>query len=121
MVKRERVDPEGPRLWVSGVDLVDGTPVFDIKPYVPYADALPEAVSSFANEAPLRIAVRWAVHVEMPNEDRSLIEQSIALKPQPAYQEDRPDRVYAGDFGNWQVRWRNEAEGAVIEACVRRG
>ena len=54
-VKLEKVElstPDGPVLWVSGADLVDGTPVLDIKPYLPYADCRPEAVGGFAGEAP---------------------------------------------------------------------
>jgi len=118
VVKLERVEWDGPRLVVSGVDLVNDTPVLDIKPYVPYADALPGAVSSFAAQAPLRAEVRWNAALELPEIDRQIIEQSIALRPQPAYQ-DTPERSYAADIAGWQVRWQMDGEVAVIISCVR--
>ena len=118
VVKLERVESDGPRLWVSGVDLVDGTPVYDIKPYVPYADSVPDARSTFAPDAPLRVEVRWNVDVQIPDAERAIIEQSIALQPQPAYQ-DEAGRSYAADFAGWQVRWRVTLDGAVIDSCAR--
>ena len=57
VVRLDRVEPG--RLFVSGIDLLDGTPVLDIKPYVPYADALPEARNDIADAAPEPIRVRW--------------------------------------------------------------
>lgn len=118
VVKLERVETEGadaPRLWVSGVDLVDGTPVFDIKPYVPYADSVPQA-TSFAQDAPERMPVRWAVEAPSNEAERAIIEQSIALQPQPAYQEE-PDRTYGADLAGWNVRWKSEGGEAVIVEC----
>lgn len=117
VVKLERVETDGPRLWVSGVDLVDGTPIFDIKPYVPYADALPEATSAFAQEAPLRVKVRWQREVNVPDDVRAVIEQSISLQPQPAYQE-ASDRIYNADMAGWQVRWQMDSGEAVIIECA---
>src|SRR5690606_27186002 len=58
VVKLDRVEPG--RLFVSGIDLLDGTPILDIKPYVPYADALPEAWNEMAAEAPTLIEVQWS-------------------------------------------------------------
>ncbi len=104
---------------MTGVDLVDGTPIFDIKPYVPYADALPQATSAFAQDAPPRVTVRWAVNVDLGDDDRAVIEQSIGLQPQPAYQE-TSDRVYKADMAGWQVSWRMDGDEAVIVACTRR-
>ena len=102
VVKLERVDATEPRLFVSGIDLVDGTPILDIKPYVPYADALPAAVGGFAVGAPDLLPVVWKV--PPPPTDQLLIEQSIALQPQPAYQEVE-GREYAAAIGSWEVRW----------------
>ncbi|MFT5781409.1 MAG: tRNA-Thr(GGU) m(6)t(6)A37 methyltransferase TsaA, partial [Pseudomonas sp.] len=58
VVKLDKVEPG--RLWLSGIDLLDGTPVLDIKPYVPYADCLPSAVNQIAATAPQLIEVRWS-------------------------------------------------------------
>ena len=107
-------------MWVSGVDLVDGTPVFDIKPYVPYADAPAGATSRFSAQPPPKGPVRLAVAVDLTVADRAIIEQSIALQPQPAYQE-TAQRTYGADLAGWQVRWRNEAGVAVILECHRPG
>ncbi len=104
VVKLERIKPEEPRLFISGVDLVDGTPVIDIKPYLPYADCLPQATGGFAGNAPEPLRVAWQTVPSMPAADRLLIEQSIALRPQPAYQNDSR-REYAADFAAWAVRW----------------
>lgn len=120
VVKLERVDMEGekaPQLWVSGVDLVDGTPVYDIKPYVPYADAVAGA-TSFAQEAPQRVPVRWAVGAPGSEDERAIIEQSIGLQPQPAYQEEA-ERTYGAELAGWSVRWRNEAGVAIVVECHR--
>ncbi len=73
---------------MSGVDLVDGTPVFDIKPYLRYADCVPDAKSGFADEAPPRIPVRWDCEADLPEETRRLIADSLSLQPQPAYHDD---------------------------------
>jgi tRNA-Thr(GGU) m(6)t(6)A37 methyltransferase TsaA len=123
VVKLDRIELEGadaPRLWVSGVDLADGTPVLDIKPYVPYADAVPNAVSRFAGEAPAPVPVRW--DVAKPDNDQAcaVIEQSVALQPQPAYQADS-DRVYATEIAGWHVRWRSPEGETVIVECTRLG
>lgn len=117
VVRLERVEAEVPRLFVSGVDLVDGTPVYDIKPYVPYADSIADARSSFAHEAPTRIAVAWQTTLP-PERERAIIEQSIALQPQPAYQ-DEAGRIYAADIAGWKVRWSVADECASIVECVR--
>jgi len=119
VVKLERVEEEVPRLHVSGVDMVDGTPIFDIKPYVPYADCVSGAVGSFASAAPSAQTVTWAVQVDMPDLERSILEQSIALQPQPAYQE-TSERLYATEIAGWHVKWRHVGDAGVsIEHCER--
>ena len=112
-VRLERV--EAGRLWVSGIDLLDGTPVLDIKPYVPYADSLPMARNAIAEDAPKLIAVRWqssalqqaqkhALRLQQPVVE--LIEQCLAQDPRPAYQQPTPERIYGVQFWDVQVRWR---------------
>ena len=119
VVKLERIDPDEPRLFVSGVDLVDGTPVIDIKPYVPYADSIPLASGGFAGSAPEPIAVAWRVAPPETDSERLIIEQSIALQPQPAYQTDS-EREYAAEFAGWSVRWLMSDSEAQIIACKTR-
>jgi tRNA-Thr(GGU) m(6)t(6)A37 methyltransferase TsaA len=120
VAKIERIELEGgdaPRIFVSGIDLVDGTPVLDIKPYVPYADSIPEARSSFANEAPAQVPVQWDCEPVMPSEVRAIIEQSLSLQPQPAYQDD-DQREYATEMAGWHVRW-TLLNGSVVITSAR--
>lgn len=119
VVKLERVELEGnhaPRLFVSGVDLVDGTPVLDIKPYIRYADSVPDAASGFAHEAPQRMPVRWDCSSHAPDDVRAIIDQSLALQPQPAYHDDIA-REYATEIAGWRVRWSMTEDGASVKLC----
>ncbi|MBS7599834.1 tRNA (N6-threonylcarbamoyladenosine(37)-N6)-methyltransferase TrmO [Pseudomonas sp. RC2C2] len=112
VVRLEKV--EAGRLWLSGIDLLDGTPVLDIKPYVPYADAVAGAVNQMADAPPEAIAVHWsdaalpqarehALRLAEPLVE--LIEQCLAQDPRPAYQVPPPERVYGVKFWDVQVRW----------------
>lgn len=119
VVKLERVEMEGeaaPRLHVSGVDLVDGTPVFDIKPYVRYADSIPGACSSFADAPPESVPVHWECDVTPPQHAKCIIEESLALQPQPAYHGDH-EREYATEIDGWRVRWVAAFDCARIRHC----
>lgn len=118
VVKLDRVELEGdkaPRLFVSGVDLVDGTPVFDIKPYIRYADSVPEANSSFADTPPVRVPVLWECEPP-PEEVRVIMDQSLALQPQPAYHADNV-REYVTEIAGWRVRWAALPDCAKVVAC----
>lgn len=119
VVKLERVETDGagaPRLFVSGVDLVDGTPVFDIKPYIRYADSVPEARSGFADTAPPVLPVHWDCESEVPDDVRLIIDQSLGLQPQPSYH-DEPDRLYATEIAGWRVKWVSREDGARVQSC----
>lgn len=120
VVKLDRVEWEGdaaPRLFVSGVDLVDGTPVFDIKPYVRYADSIADARSGFADAPPPQAPVRWECDSRVPDDVRVIIDQSLAQQPQPAYHDD-DGREYATEIAGWRVRWVATLEGARVKSCV---
>lgn len=119
VVKLDRVELDGdkaPRLYVSGVDLVDGTPVFDIKPYVRYADSIPDARSSFADTPPSKVPVRWECEERPPQEVARIMEESLALQPQPAYHDDG-GREYATEIAGWRVRWIARTDAALIQGC----
>ncbi|MFJ4388194.1 tRNA (N6-threonylcarbamoyladenosine(37)-N6)-methyltransferase TrmO [Pseudomonas soli] len=112
VVRLEGVEPG--RLLLSGIDLLDGTPVLDIKPYVPYADSVAEASNLMASEAPEPISVQWSesalpqahTHALRLGEPLvELIEQCLAQDPRPAYQVPPPERVYGVKFWDVQVRW----------------
>ncbi len=103
---RVAVEPAlGPVLYVSGADLVDGTPVFDIKPYIPYADSHPGVRSGFAPDSPMpRLTVadpKQLLSKLNPDQRKALID-ALALDPRPHYQDD-PSRRYVMPFGEVEV------------------
>lgn len=107
----------GPVLYVSGADLVDGTPILDIKPYVAYADSHSDARSGFAQEAPkarLEVVDDHGLLLQLSETERVAIMETLALDPRPHYQHDEM-RMYAMEYGGWTVRFRvgNEA----VEVC----
>ena len=112
LVKLEAV--EGTSLLVSGVDLLDGTPIIDIKPYVPYADSLPEAVNGIAGDAPAVISVNWSelaqtqaqLHGQRLGDDvYALIQQCLQQDPKPAYQQPTAHRQYGVRLWDLNVQW----------------
>ena len=115
VVKLERVeiDPTlGPVLHVAGADLLDGTPVYDIKPYIPYADAHPEALGGFTDQTPrVRLAVSCPENLlaRVPEEKRDALLGVLAEDPRPSYQND-PERVYGMAFADLEVRFTVEGE-----------
>ncbi len=97
----------GPVLVIQGADLVDGTPILDIKPYLPYTDSHPEARSGFAPDAPataLSVEDPDGVLAPLPADLREALCQSLAQDPRPHYQDDA-DRIYAMLFDRWEVRF----------------
>lgn len=105
---------EAGRLWLSGIDLLDGTPILDIKPYVPYADCVEGAHNHIAATAPATIPVDWQpealqqaqLHARRLNEPLvELIEQCLAQDPRPAYQQPLPERRYGCRLWDLDVRW----------------
>ena len=103
-VELEGID--GMDLLVRGADLMDGTPVYDIKPYVAYADSFPEARCGFASAPPEAVLeVRVPEDLNISPEEREALTALLALDPRPAYQED-PDRVYGMPFGGGEVHFR---------------
>lgn len=121
--------PEGKELLLRGADLLDGTPILDIKPYVPYADAVPDARAGFAPEAPTRLSVTWsalalaqAQQLKVDADLRALIEEVLAQDPRPAYAEGSHDQ--AREYGVWlahvNVRFCVNDAGMMITALEER-
>ena len=103
-----RQDPElGTVIDVGGADLMDGTPIYDVKPYVPYADAHPEAAAGFAPNAgkTLEVVFTAAALEKVPVEKREALRGVLANDPRPRYQDD-PERVYAMSFAGLNVRFQ---------------
>ncbi len=104
--------PEGPVLRVAGADLLDGTPIYDIKPYLPYADAIPGASGGFTSQVERRrLEVRCPEDLleQIPPEKREALLGVLAQDPRPSYQSD-PERLYGMAFAGLQVRFRVEGE-----------
>lgn len=103
----EETADRGPVLHIRGADLMDGTPVLDIKPYLPYADCIPEAAGGFAAVPAgetLEVDIPPELLERVPPERREALRGVLALDPRPRYQED-PDRVYGFGFAGLEVRF----------------
>jgi tRNA-Thr(GGU) m(6)t(6)A37 methyltransferase TsaA len=112
------VDSErGPVLHVSGADLMDNTPIYDIKPYLPYTDSHPEAVGGFAD--PIKDYVLEVVFPEqwlgmIPEDRREALLGVLAQDPRPSYQND-PKRRYGFEFVGFDIRFT--VQGNVLSVC----
>ncbi len=114
VVRLLSVEP-GPVLRVSGADMVDGTPIYDIKPYIPYADSVPEASSGFT------ASVWEALSVKLPDtlpesvseEWLAALQETLAQDPRPAYQND-PQRLYHMVLKPFEVHFRVEDNCAIV-------
>ena len=108
-VQLDRVEwdgPQGPVLRVLGADLMDGTPIYDIKPYVPYADCRPEATQGFAppdTNRRLEVEIPEELLNRVPETHRAALQGVLAQDPRPAYQRD-PERIYGFGFAGLEVR-----------------
>lgn len=104
----------GITLELAGGDFLDGTPVLDIKPYVPYSDAIPSADGSFANAAPEPCnTVSFtpeadAVFQTLETPDQQLITDVLGFNPRPAYQANDPSRIFGTVLGDRDVKWKQE-------------
>ncbi len=122
-VRIERIvlsSPEGPLVYVSGADLMNGTPILDIKPYLPFTDSHPEAKGGFAQE--VNNAVE-PFEVEIPSEVEALFSQAqlnalrevLSQDPRPHYQQDE-ERIYTMEYANREVRFRYAGHRIVVIA-----
>ncbi|MCQ2144567.1 MAG: tRNA (N6-threonylcarbamoyladenosine(37)-N6)-methyltransferase TrmO [Bacteroidales bacterium] len=101
---------EGPVIWVKGADLMDGTPIYDIKPYITYADSHPEAASGYVDSLPERkveVTIPEGLVSRFARNGKFLVElrEVLSLDPRPSYQDD-PERVYGLSFGGHNVRFK---------------
>lgn len=104
-----------PLLHVSGVDLIDGTPVYDVKPYLPYAESLPEAKSGYAAEAIPRFAVEIEASAladfnSLSERSQRVIREVLSLDARPAASPKSPDKIYGADLCGRNVRFRVDGE-----------
>lgn len=112
--------PEGPILYVSGADLLDGTPIYDIKPYLSFADAHPDALGSFSTKA---LEHRLNVHCEdallhlIPKEKRQSLLDCLSLDPRPSYQHD-PERIYGMQYAGFDIHFSVNANDLFVTEVI---
>lgn len=102
--------PRGPLIHVSGIDLRHNTPIYDIKPYLPYADCHPDAVGGFAHEVKdYELEVRFAEGMlqKLPEEKRCAVIEVLKQDPRPSYHSD-PERIYGMCFAGFEIRFMVE-------------
>ena len=107
--------PEGPIIYVKGADLMDGTPIYDIKPYIKYADSHPEAVCGYVDtlaERTVKVVVPDEIRSEFEDETfyKSLLD-TLSLDPRPSYHDD-PSRIYGMSYASHNVKF-TVAEGVL--------
>lgn len=106
--KVEMTEKDGPVILVRGADLMDGTPIYDIKPYVAYADSHPEARSGFVDKTewkPLQVEIPQTLSSLFPEEELKGLRQVLSQDPRPRYHDDA-ERIYGMPFAGWDVRFR---------------
>jgi len=121
LLQLERVDNVNGcvHIWCNGGDLLDGTPVLDIKPYIPFMEAKADARAGFVSGAPEKMVIEWQPESGISNlskELRELIEQSLAQDPRPAYQ-DAPERVYGMAIAGLDVKFRIADNTVLVLHC----
>ena len=115
-------EKEGPVLIVEGADLLDMTPIYDIKPYIPYADCHPDAAEGFTGQTQshhLQVAFPPELLEQVPQADRAALTGVLANDPRPSYQHD-PQRVYGMEFGPLEVHFTVDGELLTVTGVCRR-
>ena len=119
--KVEMTEKDGPVILVRGADLMDGTPIYDIKPYVAYADSHPETRSGFVDKTewkPLQVEIPQTLSRLFSEGELKGLRQVLSQDPRPRYHDDA-ERIYGMPFAGWDVRFR-VADGVVTVVEVHR-
>jgi len=124
-VRLERVElsgPDGPVLHVAGADLLDGTPIYDIKPYIPYADCHPEATGGFTDGICYeRLSVDFPddLLAVIPADKREALIEVLAQDPRPGYQHGEAARRYGVEFAGYDVRFIVQGDVLTVVEVVK--
>ena len=124
-IEEIRDDKEyGPVIVVSGADLMDGTPIVDIKPYLPYADSVPEATGGFAEAVRFKkLDVDFAAEAQaafdekFPENKKAALVELLSEDPRPAYQKDA-DRVYGIRFADFEIKFQVQGDHLTVVAIL---
>ena len=122
LVSVEKSDEQGTYLVVAGADLMDGTPIYDIKPYLPYSDAHPDAAGGFAPDPGKKLSVEFeeGLETQIPEDKRAALAGILAADPRPSYQHDS-ERVYTLDFAGLEVKFTVAGEVLTVRKVEKRG
>jgi tRNA-Thr(GGU) m(6)t(6)A37 methyltransferase TsaA len=110
----------GPVIHVLGADLMDGTPIYDVKPYVAYADAHPEARSGFVDQTtwePLQVVIPEALAAMISTDYLGALKATLEQDPRPQYHDD-PERVYGMPFLEFDIRFKVSGGVLTVVDCV---
>ena len=124
-VRIRRIVTEGagaPSIEVMGADLMDGTPIYDVKPYLPYADSHPDARGGFTDThqwEPLHVVLPADVARLLTADERAALSETLSLDPRPSYQS-QPDRIYGMPFGRWDIRFRVAGRELTVVEVVKK-
>ncbi len=113
--------PRGPVLRVAGADLMDGTPIYDIKPYLPYVDSHPDARGGFTDEIEyprLRVEFPEALLSKIPHGKRAALMEVLAQDPRPGYRHEGDGRRYGVQFAGWDVRFHVDGDVLTVVEVV---
>lgn len=123
-LEKVEIDPkDGPVLYVAGADLMNGTPIYDIKPYLAYTDSHPEAVCGFADRVKtyeLEVVFPEELLALLPEEHRAPAAALLAQDPRPSYQND-PDRRYGMAYAGYDIRFHVRDNVLIVCEVVRYG
>lgn len=118
IVRLDMDTADGPVIWVEGADLMDGTPIIDIKPYLPFTDSHPEASAGWTDQvkaAPLQVSISQEARQHYPLDQaqwKSLVE-ILSQDPRPHYQDDA-ERIYTMEYANCEIRFKVQGHTAII-------
>ncbi|MBR4144291.1 MAG: tRNA (N6-threonylcarbamoyladenosine(37)-N6)-methyltransferase TrmO [Lachnospiraceae bacterium] len=124
VVKIEKISEDkgiGPVIHVLGADMVDGTPIYDIKPYIPYADSIPGAKGGFTDDMEyktLKVEWKWDNN-DIPKNTKISLEKILSNDPRPHYQND-PDRVYGMSYAGYEVKFKVTGEVLTVLSVTKR-
>lgn len=120
LVRIEHREGLGDVITVSGADLMNGTPIYDIKPYLPYADSIEDAIGGFAPDGGKTLAVidESGALNKLSSEKRRALTELLARDPRPQYHDDN-ERVYGMEYGDYEIKFRVDGEKLFVISVER--
>ncbi|MCD7823386.1 MAG: tRNA (N6-threonylcarbamoyladenosine(37)-N6)-methyltransferase TrmO [Oscillospiraceae bacterium] len=123
LVAVKKTADKGTVLEVTGADLMNGTPIFDIKPYIAYSDSHPDAICGFSDQVDsehhmLKVTIPPEIESEIPEDKLENLRELLSLDPRPRYQDD-PERTYMFEFGSMKIGFRVDGDSLTVETIQK--